>query len=215
MGWSFRKSFRIGKGLRFNLSKRGLGWSIGGKLLRLGFGGGRTRVSSGFGPFRYQKTLSPGAAPASKGGCGCLTLIVAVLAVGGITSLFHSQKPPSTGRANRNGEETSRPEPRSSSARLQPPSIPENPVQPAPTNSSSPPTARLSNAPRPLPTGHAADAAKWRAVALYPRLGIADSPLNRAFLARVRRYQSERPEIFDNPEWATLIARECATELGQ
>jgi hypothetical protein len=73
----------------------------------------------------------------------------------------------------------------------------------------------MPNTPRPLPTGHAVDAAKWRAVARYPRLGIAGSPLNRAFVERVRRYQSEKPQIFDDPEWPTAIARECAADVGE
>ena len=87
MGWSFRKSIRLGKGLRINLSRRGIGWSIGSKLLRFGVSGGRSRVSSGVGPFRYQKTLPN--EPAG-GGCGCLSLIVVVLAVGVVVGALQS-----------------------------------------------------------------------------------------------------------------------------
>ena len=35
MGFKFRKSFKIGKWLRVNVSKSGVGVSLGGKVLRL------------------------------------------------------------------------------------------------------------------------------------------------------------------------------------
>ncbi|NSW84216.1 MAG: DUF4236 domain-containing protein [Syntrophothermus sp.] len=38
MGWRFRKSIKIAKGVRLNLSKRGLGVSVGGKGFRVGIG---------------------------------------------------------------------------------------------------------------------------------------------------------------------------------
>ncbi|MGI6286605.1 tetratricopeptide repeat protein [Neomoorella humiferrea] len=38
MGWRFRKSVRIAKGVRLNLSKRGVGVSVGGKGFRVGIG---------------------------------------------------------------------------------------------------------------------------------------------------------------------------------
>ncbi|GEA16296.1 hypothetical protein E308F_25400 [Moorella sp. E308F] len=38
MGWRFRKSIRIAKGVRLNLSKRGVGLSVGGKGFRVGIG---------------------------------------------------------------------------------------------------------------------------------------------------------------------------------
>ena len=58
-------------------------------------------------------------------------------------------------------------------------------------------------------------AAQRRAVALYPQLAIAGSPLNRAFVARVHQCQTTRPRIFDNPDWPTQIAGECTQELGK
>lgn len=36
MGWRFRKSIRLGKGVRLNLSKSGVGMSVGGKGFRVG-----------------------------------------------------------------------------------------------------------------------------------------------------------------------------------
>lgn len=38
MGWRFRKVFRLGKHGRINLSKSGIGFSIGGKVVRIGTG---------------------------------------------------------------------------------------------------------------------------------------------------------------------------------
>lgn len=36
MGWRFRKSFSLGKGVRINVSQRGIGMSVGGKGFRVG-----------------------------------------------------------------------------------------------------------------------------------------------------------------------------------
>lgn len=36
MSWRFRRSIGLGKGVRINLSKSGLGLSVGGKVLRGG-----------------------------------------------------------------------------------------------------------------------------------------------------------------------------------
>ncbi|NLG87185.1 MAG: DUF4236 domain-containing protein [Firmicutes bacterium] len=38
MGWRFRRSIKIGKGTRINISKSGVGMSVGGKVLRAGVG---------------------------------------------------------------------------------------------------------------------------------------------------------------------------------
>jgi hypothetical protein len=86
------------------------------------------------------------------------------------------------------------------------------PSTPSPTPPPKSESPRTSTAARPLPTGDAAEAAKLRAVARYPQLGIAGSPLNTAFLARVRQYQIENPQVFDDPEWPTRIARECVVK---
>ena len=56
-------------------------------------------------------------------------------------------------------------------------------------------------------------AAQRRAIELFPSLGVAGSKLNRAFVKRMRMYQHTEPEIFQNPEWPTIIARECFDEL--
>lgn len=47
MGFRFRKSFRLGKHARLNLSKNGIDASVGGKGLRLGVGKRGVRMSAG------------------------------------------------------------------------------------------------------------------------------------------------------------------------
>lgn len=204
MGWSFRKSIRLGKGVRINLSRRGIGWSIGSKLLRFGVSGGRSRVSSGVGPFRYQKTLPN--EPAG-GGCGCLSLVVVVLAVGVVVGALQSGL-----RSSRS--ETKNNAPRSTPGPLPTPLATMNRqgAPPASITNTAPTIPTPAVALRPLPSGPTADAAKQRAIGRYPQLAVAGSALNRAFVERVHRYQRERPGIFDDPDWPTTIARECAAQ---
>jgi len=58
MGWSFRKSIKLGGGLRLNLSKFGIGISGGVRGARLSVGPRGARIYGGRGPFRYQKQVS-------------------------------------------------------------------------------------------------------------------------------------------------------------
>ncbi len=208
MGWSFRKSFRIGKGFRINLSRKGVGWSIGSKLLRLGFGRGRTRVSSGVGPLRYEKSIGDSSGTKSKGG-GCVTLLLGLIVLAAVGVMFAPKKVETT-------KSTSSPQIENPLAK--PLTLPPKSAalaRPTPTTTTTANVALekpSTSIPRQVPTGHAADAAKWRAVAIYPKLGIANSPLNNAFISKVKRYQTERPEVFDDKDWPTVIARECEHE---
>jgi hypothetical protein len=54
--------------------------------------------------------------------------------------------------------------------------------------------------------------AQQRAIRLYPDLGVAGSALNQEFVARYRRYKTDRPAFFKDPEWPTALARECMAE---
>jgi hypothetical protein len=56
MGWGFRKSVNLGKGLRLNLAKSGIGYSFGRKGLRFGKSvAGKNFVNLGTGGFYYRK----------------------------------------------------------------------------------------------------------------------------------------------------------------
>ena len=57
MGWSFRKSFQVGKLVRLNLSKSGVSVSLGvpGAIILLGK---RSRVTVGKGGWRYAKGIT-------------------------------------------------------------------------------------------------------------------------------------------------------------
>lgn len=74
-------------------------------------------------------------------------------------------------------------------------------------------TATPQPTPRPIPTGLAAQNAQRRALIAFPDLGKKESPLNRAFLERLHRYQTEKPQIFDDPDWPGIIAAEAAQSL--
>jgi hypothetical protein len=76
------------------------------------------------------------------------------------------------------------------------------------TTPSSTPSPKAT--PRLLPTGPSATAAQQRAVAKFPQLGVKDSALHRAFLERVHRYLTDKPEVFDDADWPTTIATEAA-----
>jgi hypothetical protein len=52
-------------------------------------------------------------------------------------------------------------------------------------------------------------AAKHKAIASYPDLGVAGSKLNIEFVARYKRYQQERPEYFRDASWPLHLAEEC------
>jgi len=59
MGWSLRKSFKLGP-TRLNVSSRGVGYSVGVRGLRVGSrAGGGNYVSAGRGMLRYQSNLGP------------------------------------------------------------------------------------------------------------------------------------------------------------
>lgn len=75
MGFSFRKSFKVGP-VRLNLSKRGVGVSAGVKGLRVGVGPGGARLSAGRGPLRYTKQI--GGRGRRRSRWGCLLVLAAV-----------------------------------------------------------------------------------------------------------------------------------------
>lgn len=58
MGWFIRKSFRLGRGIRINLSKRGLGISGGVKGARISTGPRGTEIYGGRKGLYYRKRIS-------------------------------------------------------------------------------------------------------------------------------------------------------------
>lgn len=74
-----------------------------------------------------------------------------------------------------------------------------------------PTRAAISETKPPLKSGYASlgDAQK-DAVRLYPAIGREGSPENRAYLARYKQYQSERPEFFQGTDWPVRLAAEVA-----
>jgi hypothetical protein len=91
MGWTLRKSFKMGPA-RLNLSSRGIGYSVGVRGLRTGTSSrGRNYVTAGMGPMRYYSSasahrtgrLTPTTAPNIGGitAFGCLLIASMVLGV--------------------------------------------------------------------------------------------------------------------------------------
>lgn len=95
MGWGFRKSFRLGKGFRINLSRSGIGLSTGVKGFRIGVGPRGAYSSVSAGGFTYRAGLGgrSGRRAGGSGGrsgspstdslnsaLGCLTLVLFVAA---------------------------------------------------------------------------------------------------------------------------------------
>ena len=100
MAWRPRKSIRLGKGFRINLSRSGIGWSAGvPKFFRFGIGAdSRRRSSIGSGLFRQEWNLGKAVAieKGTSGGCcscsGPVVLgffVVAILV--GVTGVLQEQ----------------------------------------------------------------------------------------------------------------------------
>ena len=84
MGWSYRKSVHVGP-FRVNLSKSGIGYSVGEKGLRMGVNSkGR----------RYESLSIPGTGisyrSSSKSGCAPAVLLLAAVIASGIYEFLHS-----------------------------------------------------------------------------------------------------------------------------
>jgi len=54
-----------------------------------------------------------------------------------------------------------------------------------------------------------------KAVATYPEIAAANSPMNLHYVERVKFYRRENPELFQDPQWPWLIAQEVAAGLGK
>jgi hypothetical protein len=77
MGWYFRRSLNLGP-LRLNLSRRGVGWSVGGRGLRVGETAGKKR---------YTQASIPGTGVGYRSQRGCLlALVVPLLATAALVA---------------------------------------------------------------------------------------------------------------------------------
>ena len=63
-------------------------------------------------------------------------------------------------------------------------------------------------------TAETSRAAQRKAIELYPDLGVADSPLNKEFVARVKIYRIEKKEFFSEADWPVRLAKECSEALA-
>ncbi len=66
MGWYFRRSLNLGP-LRLNLSRRGVGWSVGGRGLRVGESADKRG---------YTRASIPGTGIGWRGPRGCLLVLL-------------------------------------------------------------------------------------------------------------------------------------------
>ncbi len=57
-------------------------------------------------------------------------------------------------------------------------------------------------------------AAQQKAIELFPDVGMAGSLLNKEFVVRVKRYQTEKKEFFAEPDWPVRLAKECSEALA-
>jgi len=91
LGWSYRKSVNLGP-FRVNLSKSGVGYSIGGRGFRTGVRGDGRRYTSVSIPgtgLRYTKTAGRASAGPGAGGSRGTGCLVAIPAGAGILVLAH------------------------------------------------------------------------------------------------------------------------------
>ena len=70
-----------------------------------------------------------------------------------------------------------------------------------------------ANAEAAAAASNAASAAQRKAIELYPDLAVADSPLNKEFVSRVKSYRIEKKEFFAEPDWPLRLAKECSEAL--
>jgi hypothetical protein len=75
--------------------------------------------------------------------------------------------------------------------------------------------ANSTPAPEAAPTTPASNTTpQQRAMDAFPALAVKNSPLNLEFVARYRRYKTENPTYFDDPEWPLKLAKESSEALA-
>jgi hypothetical protein len=90
MGWSYRKSVNLGP-FRLNLSKSGIGYSVGAKDFRVGVNSRGRRYESLTVPGTGLHYRSEGKSRAQGGGCMGMVLMMVLLLAAGIQLYFYSR----------------------------------------------------------------------------------------------------------------------------
>lgn len=126
------------------------------------------------------------------GGCSCLGSIgkmaaaVAILGTGAAIYMSWKDEPPPIAAPVPPTQKTEKNTPANA------------PAQPAAKAAEAKPTAELAQA---------------RAIARFPQLGIGGSPLNRAFVERVKFLRAHHSPLLDDPEWPSRVAEEVFKTL--
>lgn len=63
-------------------------------------------------------------------------------------------------------------------------------------------------------SGRTVESYQREMVSKHPALGVAGSPLNQEFIARVNRYRLTNPAVFDRVDWPVRLARESVAALA-
>ena len=211
----FRRSIKLFPGVRWNFGKKSSSLSFGvrGAHYTVGTRGSRTTVGIPGTGLSYTSVNSGSQRPAEevtgeRRRSGCLTYgILGFLGMIIVAALNQGTHPGSLSGT----QGTSTPRPISSPT----------PISTQSSYASVPPLASTAPAPSVAAnsTAEAAPrsddaAAQRRAIARFPSLGTANSPLNAEFVRRYRLYQRNSPYYFQNPEWPTRLAEESAKALN-
>lgn len=214
----FRRGIKLFPGVRLNLGKKGASVSLGirGATHTVGPRGSRTTVGIPGTGLSYTSVNSGASRPGKeytgeKRRSGCLTYcflgVMVMLAISALHALVQGSRSES-----RHGVLPTRTTPGPITTPAQKPG-------PSPQVSNSPPAA-APQPPSALPNPTAVAAplvsneAKGRAIARFPSLGKANTPLNTEFMRRYHLYRQDCPSYFQNPEWPTQLAEESAKALN-
>jgi hypothetical protein len=83
-------------------------------------------------------------------------------------------------------------------------------VSPAPSTPANLATNQAKLPPSAASSNSAGESPEQMAIRLYPALGVVGSNFNTRFLALQKRYMTERPAYFSDPDWPVKLAREVA-----
>ena len=210
----FRRSIKLFPGVRWNFGKKSSSLSFGvrGAHYTVGTRGSRTTVGLPGTGLSYTSVNSSSQRSAEEGNrerrrSGCLTYgILGFLGMMIMAALNQGTHPGS--QSGTQGTPTPRP-----TSSPTPRSAPSTYASGSPLASTSP-VPFISLSPTVVTTPGNGEAAQRRAVACFPELGKANSPLNAEFIRRYRLHRLNSPDYFRNPEWPTELAEESTKALN-